>query len=434
MIDIIIPTMWMAKTTSAALKKYCINKNIGKIILIDNAKNSRPADFDEISAHSKIEVVSYGRNIYVNPAWNEGFYRSTSDIIAIINDDIVIEDDVFELVIKKDLQPGDLVGVNLRGFQDNYKIDDYIDTREEIVKLKYDRNSPIGGQAWAFGICMFMHRKTYKVIPSVYQIWYGDDYLAQNAKTVYAINSNRIKGNISETLKKFNDPNSEISKRIELDSKNLLRYDHFHNAKNWDIPKNMINMYESQRKTIEQNEIEDVFEAEYQRAKNTPSDINQNLHILYDLAKECETVIEMGVRTGVSTRAFLNTGVSLISFDIVKNDEVEILFRLAKSKGKNAQYVIDDVLKIEIQETDLLFIDTLHTYEQLSQELKLHGNKAQKYLAFHDTHTFGLSGEVGNDRRGLLPAIMEFLSSNPHWKVKTHRTNNNGMTVLERTK
>jgi hypothetical protein len=196
----------------------------------------------------------------------------------------------------------------------------------------------------------------------------------------------------------------------------------------------MINMYESQRKTIEQNEIEDVFEAEYQRAKNTPSDINQNLHILYDLAKECETVIEMGVRTGVSTRAFLNTGVSLISFDIVKNDEVEILFRLAKSKGKNAQYVIDDVLKIEIQETDLLFIDTLHTYEQLSQELKLHGNKAQKYLAFHDTHTFGLSGEVGNDRRGLLPAIMEFLSSNPHWKVKTHRTNNNGMTVLERTK
>jgi hypothetical protein len=434
MIDIIIPTMWMAKTTSAALKKYCSNKNIGKIILIDNAKNSRPADFDEISAHSKIEVVSYGRNIYVNPAWNEGFYRSTSDIIAIINDDIIIEDDVFELVIKQDLQPGDLVGVNLRGFQDNYKIDDYIDTREEIVKLKYDRNSPIGGQAWAFGICMFMHRKTYKVIPSVYQIWYGDDYLAQNAKTVYAINSNRIKGNISETLKKFNDPNSEISKRIELDSKNLLRYDHFHNAKNWDIPKNMINMYESQRKTIEQNEIEDVFEAEYQRAKNTPSDINQNLHILYDLAKECETVIEMGVRTGVSTRAFLNTGVSLISFDIVKNDEVEILFRLAKSKGKNAQYVIDDVLKIEIQETDLLFIDTLHTYEQLSQELKLHGNKAQKYLAFHDTHTFGLSGEVGNDRRGLLPAIMEFLSSNPHWKVKTHRTNNNGMTVLERTK
>jgi hypothetical protein len=434
MIDIIIPTMWMAKTTSAALKNYCSNKNIGKIILIDNAKNSRPADFDEISAHSKIEVVSYGRNIYVNPAWNEGFYRSTSDIIAIINDDIIIEDDVFELVIKQDLQPGDLVGVNLRGFQDNYKIDDYIDTREEIVKLKYDRNSPIGGQAWAFGICMFMHRKTYKVIPSMYQIWYGDDYLAQNAKTVYAINSNRIKGKISETLKKFNDPNSEISKRIELDSKNLLRYDHFHNAKNWDIPKNMINMYESQRKTIEHNEIKDVFEAEYQRAKNTPSDINQNLHILYDLAKECETVIEMGVRTGVSTRAFLNTGVSLISFDIVKNDEVEILFRLAKSKGKNAQYVIDDVLKIEIQETDLLFIDTLHTYEQLSQELKLHGNKAQKYLAFHDTHTFGLSGEVGNDRRGLLPAIMEFLSKNPHWKVKTHRMNNNGMTVLERTK
>jgi hypothetical protein len=352
-------------------------------------------------------------------------------------------------VLDHNLKSGDLVGVNLRGYQDNYKIDDHIETKEEIVKLNYDRTSPIGGQLWAFGICMFMHRNTYKTIPSLYQIWYGDDYLAQNAKNVYGINSNRIKGNISETLKTFNNPNDDVSKRIELDSKNFLMFSHFYNEKKWDLPNNMIKMYESQRKSTIQKkqdvfEVEhqqksitqskqDVFEVEYQRAKKAPSDINQNLSILYELANECETIVEMGVRTGVSTRAFLNTDASLISIDIKKNTTVEKLFALADASGKSCQYMIGDTLKIEIPETDLLFIDTLHTYEQLTQELTLHGNKAKKYLIFHDTHTFGMVGEIGIDKRGLMPAIIEFVIANPHWGFYIHKTNNNGLTVLKRS-
>jgi hypothetical protein len=432
MIDIIIPTMWMAKTTTAAIEKYCKNSKVNKIILVDNNSKMRPLEFSKIISNPKIEYVSYGKNMYVNPAWNEGYFRSTSNIIAIINDDVVVEDDVFDLVLNHNLKSGDLIGVNLRGYQDNYKIDDHIETKEEIVKLNYDRTSPIGGQLWAFGICMFMHRTTYKIIPSLYQIWYGDDYLAQHATTVYGLNSNRIKGSISETLKKFKNPNDDVSKRIELDSKNFLKFGHFYNEKKWDLPKNMIKMYESQRKSLTQNK-QDIFEVEYQRAKKTPSDINQNLPILYELAKECETIIEMGVRTGVSTRAFLNTDASLISIDIEKNTTVEELFALADTSGKSCQYIIGDVLNMEIPETDLLFIDTLHTYGQLIQELKLHGNKAKKYLIFHDTHTFGVLGEHGIDKKGLIPAIIEFTIANPHWGFYIHKTNNNGLTVLKRS-
>jgi len=80
----------------------------------------------------------------------------------------------------------------------------------------------------------------------------------------------------------------------------------------------------------------------------------------------------------------------------------------------------------------MIFIDTLHTYEQLKQELKLHGNKAQKYIAFHDTHTFGLRGEIDNDNKGLLSAIIEFMMENPHWKFYKYKTNNNGLTILKR--
>jgi hypothetical protein len=429
MIDIVIPTMWMSSSLERSLKTYVLHPQINKIIIIDNNQNSRP-NFDVLK-HEKIELVSYGRNIYVNPAWNEGYHRAKSKILGILNDDIIVSPEVFNMVLNFNLQEGDLIGVNLRGYQDNYKIDDHIDTKEEIVKLNYIDTQPIGGQAWAFGICMFMLRESYNEIPDLYQVWYGDDYLTQRAKNVYAINTNKIKGKISETLTKFNDPNSDVSKRIELDSKNLIRFNHFKNASNWDIPHNMIRMYESQRKQLSVDI--DVFEKEYQWARKNPSDINENVHILYELAKECKTVVEMGVRTGVSTRAFLNTNAELLAFDIVLNDNVKKLFDLAKQKGKNAQYIQADVLNIEIEETDLLFIDTLHTYEQLKQELALHGNQAKKYIAFHDTHTFGLRDEIGNGRNGLLTAIIEFMAKNPHWKFKIHKTNNNGFTVLERT-
>ena len=248
MIDVIILTMWMTETAIDAIQKYCKNPKVSKVILIDNNPKMQPKEFSKIALDSKIEYVTYGKNIYVNPALNEGYYRSKSEIIAIINDDIVVDDSIFDLVLNHNLQPGDLIGVNLRGRQNNYKIDDIIDTKEEIVKFNYNKNLPIGGQAWAFGICMFMHRKTYRVIPSLYQVWYGDDYLAQSAKNIYAINSNKIKGTISETLKKFNNPNDDIPKRIELDSKNFIRFNHFQNGKNWDIPKNMISKYERQRK------------------------------------------------------------------------------------------------------------------------------------------------------------------------------------------
>lgn len=432
MIDVVIPTMWACVDFEQALMVYANHSRINKIIIIDNCRSARPNY--EILNHPKIELISYGKNIYVNPAWNEGYSKSSSEILAIINDDINVSDNIFNMIVDFKLNPGDLVGVNLRGYQDNYKIDEYIDTVEEIVELNYDKNNTIGGQAWAFGICMFMLRESYHIIPQLYQVWYGDDYVAQRAKRVYAINSNKIKGKISETLKKFNNPDDEISKRIELDSKNVLRFNHFTNAKNWDIPQNIINQYKFKRlQKNKQHAVEkSVFEVEYERAIRTPSDINENVHILYDIAKECKTVVEMGVRTGVSTRAFLNTEVQLISFDMVLNHDVQQLFDYAKKQNKDVQYIKDDVLKIKISECDLLFIDTLHTYDQLKKELELHGNCAQKYLAFHDTHTFGLHGEDGRDKKGLLTAILEFLSDNPHWKIKTHKTNNNGMTVLER--
>jgi len=188
-----------------------------------------------------------------------------------------------------------------------------------------------------------------------------------------------------------------------------------------------------------QKDFKHMIEKEFAAAATTPSDIHEHVPVLYELAKECDHITEMGVRTGVSTRAFLRADAKLISYDIVTDHEVVRLTNEAKKAGKDATFIEADVLKIDIEETDLLFIDTWHTYGQLKEELKRHSSKARKYIAFHDTNTYGLKNE-GNDplrpqagtQEGLLPAIIEFLIENKEWRFKKFLTNNNGLTVLER--
>jgi hypothetical protein len=100
------------------------------------------------------------------------------------------------------------------------------------------------------------------------------------------------------------------------------------------------------------------------------------------------------------------------------------------AEGTEFVFRQDDVLWVTIEETDLLFIDTWHVYEQLSEELRLHAGAARKYVVLHDTTTFGDQGESAG-HRGLWPAIEEFLAQGT-FRLKARYANNNGLTVLER--
>ena len=172
------------------------------------------------------------------------------------------------------------------------------------------------------------------------------------------------------------------------------------------------------------------------------SDINEHLPTIRKYAEECDHVTEMGVRYGVSTFGLMMCKPKkLISYDIVPiknwNVDVEDLKYIANTNGVDYNFIVGDTTKIEIEETDFLFIDTDHTYSQLKTELQLHGNKARKYLGFHDTTSCefedsnnGINTTGGG--RGLWPAIEEFLNDNPHWKLHERFTNNNGLTILKR--
>lgn len=177
-------------------------------------------------------------------------------------------------------------------------------------------------------------------------------------------------------------------------------------------------------------------EINYKTRCDLPSDINEHLPTLKKYADECEHITEMGVRWVVSTFAFMaGLPKKLISYDIEPLEnwgfKTEELVELAKENGIEFQFKIANTLDLEIEETDLLFLDTDHTYNQVKGELSLHGNKAKKYIIFHDTTTFEFKGMNG-DTIGLWPAIGEFMAENPQWVICERFHNNNGLTILKR--
>jgi hypothetical protein len=142
---------------------------------------------------------------------------------------------------------------------------------------------------------------------------------------------------------------------------------------------------------------------------------------------KCKHITEFGVRSGNSTSALaMSYPDKLVCYDI--NPIYYDLNDLLKSELISFKFIQKNVLDIEIEETDLLFIDTFHTYKQLKKELQLHKNKVRKYIILHDTKTFGSVGEDGTTP-GLEQAANEELSG---FHLEQFFENNNGLSIYRK--
>lgn len=167
----------------------------------------------------------------------------------------------------------------------------------------------------------------------------------------------------------------------------------------------------------------------YDRAAKTPSDLNEHAPKLRELAAGCEQVTEFGHRHNVSSVALLAGQPKTMRVHTAGHDAT--LTALEKRAGQTDFKVVrGDHLAQDIEPTDLLFIDTRHTADQLYAELSRHVASVRRFIAMHDTAIFGERGEDGGP--GLLPAMRRFLRESPQWSVVYHTQANNGLTVLGR--
>jgi hypothetical protein len=131
----------------------------------------------------------------------------------------------------------------------------------------------------------------------------------------------------------------------------------------------------------------------YREVAAAPSDIQRHLPRLRREARG--TVLELGVRGGSSTVALLagleERGGMLWSVDVepasaaVFPDHAQWRFVLADSRDERS--VIDAGLPDEL---DVVFIDTIHTYEQVRDELAVWGDRVVPggMILFHDTDSY----------------------------------------------
>jgi hypothetical protein len=195
----------------------------------------------------------------------------------------------------------------------------------------------------------------------------------------------------------------------------------------------------------------------YTHHSTNRSDINEHLPVLYKLAKECSSVTEIGIRSMVSTWAVLkglseNELIDKIYVGIDLNyppkKTLEVARKLSEVNGINFTFVRGNDMQIDIEPVDMLFIDSLHTYCHLIYELEKFSPKVKKYITLHDTSApwgdiddseyHGDYSEypqhINRTKRGLWPAVEDFLKSHPEWKLHERRVNNHGFTILKRIK
>ena len=192
-------------------------------------------------------------------------------------------------------------------------------------------------------------------------------------------------------------------------------------------------------------------------AGSTPEqcDIGEHMSLLKELAFECPTVTEIGLGLVISTWGLLE-GLSenfssdrhYIGIDIAEPsmDNLALAEKFAQERGIAFSFRRCNDLYTEIEPTDLLFIDSMHTYCHLSYELDAFSPQVQKYIAMHDTsEPWGGQDDIqyvgdyseypahyDRGKKGLWLAVEDFLESHPEWMLQERRLNCHGFTILKR--
>lgn len=169
MYSVVMPTMWRAtELTERMLTELTQYPLVDEIIIIDNDTSKTP-DWDVLK-HEKIVMMPQKSNIYVNPAWNLGVKFARNQLVAIINDDIVFDTDVFVKIRAKLLFEGTgVMGIIAGEEQFNQPL-----TTDGSINMKEWKK---GDHIHGFGQAMFIRRDHWVPITDGMLIYFGDDHI-----------------------------------------------------------------------------------------------------------------------------------------------------------------------------------------------------------------------------------------------------------------
>jgi hypothetical protein len=116
----------------------------------------------------------------------------------------------------------------------------------------------------------------------------------------------------------------------------------------------------------------------YRAACLTPSDINEHCPTLCELARECRHVTALGTRGGATAVALLaGRPERLVCCDYERHAQVEVLQAVADQTAFVFREA--DPAQAEVEESDLLLLDSCRGYDHLQGLLRRHAGRVRRY-------------------------------------------------------
>jgi len=198
MITVITPTMWKAQEINVMLPKLNEHELIGEIIIIDNDPSHKN---ENTCSLSKVTYLTFGENIYCNPAWNRGYEVAKYDKLMFINDDasftITLIDAIHDVITEDN---GMIVASPesvLESISGNYVLRE---TPSKNISFK-----PIPQPRHKCAITFGIHKKNYTIIPEQLKIHRGDTFLfgmcMKNKKQNLATHNAEFRTKMSTTIR-----------------------------------------------------------------------------------------------------------------------------------------------------------------------------------------------------------------------------------------
>ena len=174
MISVIIPTMWKANEINIMLPHLNDHPLIGEIILIDN----EPSQKNETTCSlSKVNYVTFEKNIFPTPSWNYGYKNAKFDKLFIINDDVLFSIAIVDAIYDAINDQNGIITIDQKSVRQ--PLLSLNDKHEWISKITPEKIKlePCGKLKHKAAIMIGIHRNSYELIPEELLIHFNDYFL-----------------------------------------------------------------------------------------------------------------------------------------------------------------------------------------------------------------------------------------------------------------
>lgn len=176
-------------------------------------------------------------------------------------------------------------------------------------------------------------------------------------------------------------------------------------------------------------DVQDLF-LKYRAA---PRDLNEHFPLLLEFGVQCSHITEFTKRRESTVIWLTSAAKQIVSYNLEAGDEVVRVCQALAQRDKVTDLKVEQKSSTEvpaIEETDLLFLDTVHHADRLRGELGKYGGQVRRFIVVRGTGAFGYVAEGGGD--GMFAALREWVELRSDWRVVFHTNAQYGITILSR--